>query len=108
MQINWHGVGVYLAMAPVDMRKAIDGLSMMVASLLSHIAVAKYDDHQPHGIDIARNTLGDWMIRTGDAITPLITFMRDDILSYDVAFADETPVQVLTRPGKSAKAKSYM
>ncbi len=95
MQINWHGVGVYLAMAPVDMRKAIDGLSMMVASLLSHIAVAKYDDHQPlyrqeeilqrHGIDIARNTLGDWMIRAGDAITPLITLMRDDILSHDVA-----------------------
>lgn len=31
MQINWHGVSVYLATAPVDMRKNIDGLSMMVA-----------------------------------------------------------------------------
>jgi len=92
--------------------------SIATPSLLSHIAVAKYDDHQPlyrqeeilqrHGIDIARNTLGDWMIRTGDAITPLITLMRDDILSHDVALADETPLQVLARPGKSAKAKSYM
>ncbi len=31
MQINWDGVGVYLATASVDMRKNIDGLSMMVA-----------------------------------------------------------------------------
>jgi len=34
MQINWHGVGVYLATAPVDMRKNINGLSMMVADVL--------------------------------------------------------------------------
>lgn len=92
--------------------------SIATPSLLSHIAVAKYDDHMPlyrqeeilqrHGIDIARNTLGDWMIRIGDIITPLISLMRDNLLNYDVAFADETPLQVLAKPGKSPKAKSYM
>ena len=34
MQINWGDVGVYLATAPADMRKHIDGLSMMVADML--------------------------------------------------------------------------
>lgn len=92
--------------------------SIATPSLLSHIAVAKYDDHIPlyrqeeilqrHGIDIARNTLGDWMIRVGDATTPLIDLMRDNILSSNIAFADETPLQVLAKPKQSAKTKSYM
>lgn len=34
MQINWGDVGVYLATALVDMRKNIDGLSMMVADMI--------------------------------------------------------------------------
>lgn len=34
MQINWGDVGVYLATFPVDMRKNMDGLSMLVADVL--------------------------------------------------------------------------
>lgn len=92
--------------------------SIATPSLLAHIAVSKYDDHLPlyrqeeilqrHNIDIARNTLGDWMIRTGDALTPLVKLLQHDIITHDVAFADETPLQVLKQPDKSAKQKSYM
>lgn len=92
--------------------------SITTPSLLAHIAVSKYDDHLPlyrqeeilqrHGIDIARNTLGDWMIRVGDALTPLIKLLQHEIISYDVAFSDETPLQVLKQPNKTAKQKSYM
>jgi transposase len=34
--------------------------------------------------------------------------MQDNILGYDVAFADETTIQVLQEPGRRAQAKSYM
>lgn len=56
--------------------------SIATPGSLSHIAISKYDDHLPlyrqeeillrHGIDIARNTLGEWMIRSGEAVEPLI------------------------------------
>ena len=92
--------------------------SIATPSLLAHIAISKYDDHLPlyrqeeilqrHHIDIARNTLGDWMIRVGEQVTPLIKLLHHDMLEYDVAFADETPLQVLKQPGKTAKQKSYM
>ncbi len=92
--------------------------SIATPSLLAHVAIAKYDDHLPlyrqeeilqrHNIDIARNTLGDWMIRVGQRLIPLIKLLHHEIIDYDVAFADETPLQVLKQPGKTAKQKSYM
>ncbi|MBY0544662.1 MAG: IS66 family transposase [Gammaproteobacteria bacterium] len=92
--------------------------SIATPSLLAHIAISKYDDHLPlyrqeeilqrHHIDIARNTLGDWMIRVGEQMTPLIKLLHHDMMEYDVAFADETPLQVLKQPGKTAKQKSTM
>lgn len=92
--------------------------SIATPGLLSHIAISKYDDHLPlyrqeeillrHGVDIARNTLGEWMIRSGEAIEPLIKLLHHEIISYDRAFSDETPLQVLKQPGKTAKQKSYM
>lgn len=34
MQINWQTVSVYLATSPIDMRKEIDGLSLLVVETL--------------------------------------------------------------------------
>lgn len=92
--------------------------SIATPGLLAHIAVSKIDDHLPlyrqeeilqrYGIDIARNTLGDWMIRCGTLIEPLITLFRQTINDYDVAFADETQLQVLKQPEKTATQQSYM
>jgi transposase len=48
------------------------------------------------------------MVKAGIAITPIINLMQDNILSYDVSFADETTIQVLNEPGKRAQSKSYM
>lgn len=92
--------------------------SISTPSLLSHIAVSKFDDHLPlyrqeeilqrYQIDIARNTLSHWMIRLGDALLPLIKLLAHEITDYDIAFSDETPLQVLKHPEKTAKQKSYM
>jgi len=34
MQINWNEVTIYLATSPIDMRKEINGLTMLVADVL--------------------------------------------------------------------------
>ena len=48
------------------------------------------------------------MIRTGALIQPLINLLRERLLEGTVIHCDETPVQVLKEPGKSATSTSYM
>lgn len=86
--------------------------------LLAHVLVAKFCDHLPLyrqekilkrvGIDISRSSLCNWVIRCGQLFEPLIKLMSDDINHYDIAYADETTVQVLKESGRRAQQKSYM
>ena len=85
---------------------------------LAHIATAKYVDGVPlhrqeavlnrSGIDIPRNTLAQWMIKSGELIQPLINLLQDHLLTYPVIQSDETGVQVLNEPDKPPISKSYM
>jgi transposase len=86
--------------------------------LLAQIAVSKFCDHLPLyrqeqifkrlSIPLSRQTMSVWMIKVGEAIIPLINLMQDKILEYDIAFADETTVQVLNEPQRRAQTKSYV
>ena len=60
------------------------------------------------GVDIPRATLANWMIQAGTLIQPLINILRDRLLAYDILQMDETTVQVLNEPGKSAQSASYL
>ncbi len=92
--------------------------SMASPGLLAHIAVCKYQDALPLyrqeqilqriGVDIPRATLASWMIRCGQLVQPLINLLRDRLLAYDIVQMDETTVQVLKEPGKTAQSKSYL
>ena len=92
--------------------------SMAGPGLLAHILVSKFCDHLPlyrqekilqrGDIDISRSTLCNWVIRCGQLVEPLIKLMIADINEYDIAYADETPVQILKEPGRRAQQKSYM
>ncbi len=87
-------------------------------SLLAHIATAKYQDGLPlhrqeavlnrSGVEIPRNTLASWMIKSGELIQPLINLLEDKLLAYPVMHCDETTLQVLKEPDKHARQKSYM
>jgi transposase len=92
--------------------------SMASPGLLAHIAVSKYQDALPLyrqeqilqriGVTIPRSTLASWMIRVGQLLQPLINLLRDHLLEYDIVQMDETTVQVLKEPGKTAQSKSYL
>ena len=60
------------------------------------------------GVELPRATLAQWMIRLGVLVQPFINLLRDQLLEYDLVQMDETPVQVLKEPGKTASSKSYM
>jgi len=92
--------------------------SLASPGLLAHITVSKYTDALPLyrqetilqriGVDIPRATLANWMIKAGTLIQPVINLLRDQLLEYDIVQMDETTVQVLKEPGKSAQSKSYL
>ena len=85
--------------------KAIAG-----AGLLANIVIDKYVDHLPlyrqmerfkrEGINIAGNTLSDWVSSTCALITPLGDALRKLVLQTNYIHADETPIKVLDKNKK--------
>ncbi len=88
------------------------------AGLLAYIATQKYCDALPLyrqtesfkrlGIVLDRTNLANWMIRCGTLIQPLINLLQERVVESPVIHMDETPVQVLKEPEKTAQSKSYM
>ena len=88
-------------------------------SALAWIATSKFDDGLPlyrqaallarfAGGDFSKNTMAASMVRVGIGVQPIINLMRDHLLESPMTFGDETTVQVLKEPGRSAQSKSYM
>ena len=92
--------------------------SMASPGLLAHIVTAKFVDALPLyrqvkqfdriGVMLSRATLASWMIRMGEHVQPLINLLRDELLSTAYLQMDETRVQVLKEPGKTAESLSYL
>jgi len=92
--------------------------SMAAPGLLAHILVAKFDDHLPlhrqaemwtrADVDLDRTTLGRWVMKCGDLLSPLAELMEQDIVSSNYVQADETGVQVLNEEGRKNTSKSQM
>jgi len=86
---------------------------------VAHIAEQKFvmgvplyrqeQDFQRDGILLSRQTMSGWLIRcTEDWLTPLYERMKIHLLEREVLHGDETTLQVLHEPGKTAQSKSYM
>lgn len=81
--------------------------------LLADVLVKKYDDHLPlyrqaeilarHGIDLAKQTLGDWVMQCADLLSPIVTAMQPDLLSSPKIHTDDTEIPVLEKGRGSPK-----
>lgn len=66
-------------------------------------------DWKRQGIELSRQTMSNWLIRaTEDWLEPIYDALHEMLCSRDVLHADETTLQVLREPGKTAQSKSYM
>ena len=83
-------------------------------SLLAQIITSKYQYALPlyrqeslfkqHGIELSRQTMSDWMIKSAHLFEPLYDRLKAELLKQPAIHADETPLKVL----ESDKKKSYM
>lgn len=89
------------------------------ASAVAFVMTQKYLMHLPfyrleqdflrQGVFINRQNMANWSIQVcEDWLAPVYDKLRERLLAHDVLHADETTLQVLKEPGKSAQQKSYM
>jgi transposase len=89
------------------------------ANVIATVMVGKFVDGTPlyrmedvlarSGIDVGRGTLGHWVIKPTELhLSRLYEAMSAILLTQALIHGDETTVQVLKEPGKSAQSKSYM
>lgn len=93
--------------------------SLVSPSAMAHIMTQKYVDGMPlyrqeqqlsrFGIELSRQTLANWMIQGSERwLRPLYVRMHEHLINKDILHADETTLQVLREPGRSAESTSYM
>jgi len=109
-------ISVPIVTAPAP--KALIAKSLASPSAIAYIMSQKFVESLPlyrqekHferlGIELPRTMLSNWMIKGGELLEPIYDRMREALLERDVLHADETPLQVLHEPGRSAQSKSYM
>jgi len=86
--------------------------------LLAHVMVSKYHDALPlyrqekmarrEGLELPRAKLARWLIEAATLFQVLYNLLQDAFSSYDIAFADETGIQVLKEDGRTPQSKSYL
>nr|WP_246434746.1 IS66 family transposase [Teredinibacter haidensis] len=92
--------------------------SIASPSLLAYVAVQKYADALPLyrqsemfkriGIELGRTNMANWMVKCGELVQPIVNLLLDHLHKQPCLHMDETTLQVLEEPGKSAQRKSYM
>jgi len=62
-----------------------------------------------NGIILSRQTMSNWLLKsTEDWLEPIYNRLHEKLVGHEVLFADETTLQVLHEPGKTAQSKSYI
>jgi transposase len=106
-----------LRLAPKPAQVIAKGL--LSEGFLAWVIASKYCDGLPlyrqaallgrfGGSELSRNTMAASLVRVGQAVQPIINLLRDHLLEAPLIYGDETKIQVLKEPGKSAQSNSYM
>lgn len=108
--------GATVKIAPVPPQLIPKGIAS--AGLVAHLLTAKFEDALPFyrqekqfrrlGVELHRGTMCSWAMKVAEQCQPLLDLLHKEILSGPLINADETTLQVLQEPGRSAHTKSYM
>jgi len=102
-----------------DMPEPVIKGSFASPELIAHIINQKYvmglplyrqeQEFNRDGILLSRQTMSNWLVRCSeDWFGQVYDRMKVRLLGHDVLHADETTVQVLHEPDKTAESNSYM
>ena len=61
------------------------------------------------GVSLSRQTMSNWMLWSAEhLLAPVYDLLHRELLTREILHADETTLQVLHEPGRTAQSKSYM
>jgi transposase len=111
------GISVPIIKAPMPKPVVKGGFASPEA--VAHIMTQKFvmgvplyrqeQEWNRQGIPLSRQTMSNWLIRAAeDWLEPVYDELKRQLLTHDTLHADETTLQVLREPGKTAQSKSYM
>ena len=102
------------AEAPVPVMKK----SMAAPSTVAYVMQEKFQNGVPlyrqeaywkgQGVDLRRNTMANWVIRSARWFKPLYEQLRRELLRQDIVNVDETRVHVLKEDGRESSQMSQM
>lgn len=86
---------------------------------VAHVTTQKFVMYSPlyrqeqelnrQGIKLSRQTMSNWLLNASEAwLHPIYHVLHKALVAHAVLHGDETTLQVLKEPGKSATSKSYM
>lgn len=92
--------------------------SMASNELIAHTVILKYQHAMPlyrqetyfdmMGATLSRQTLCNWTMSAAEALEPIYTHMKKELLTRNYIHADETTLKVINDNGKDSKSKKYM
>lgn len=111
--------GIETPVITASMPKPMVPKSLASPSIVAYIMSQKYVEALPlyrqeqqfsrFGVTLSRQTLANWMIEAANRwLKPLVDRMHTHLLNEDMLHADETTLQVLREPGRSAESTSYL
>jgi transposase len=116
-QCEKDGTSVPVIKAPMP-KPVIKG-SFASPEAIAHIITQKFvmgiplhrqeQEFKRNGILLSRQTMSNWLLKsTEDWLKPVYAKLHELLCRREVLHADETTLQVLHEPGKTAQSKSYM
>ena len=82
---------------------------IMVQKFVMYIPLYRQEQEwNRRGVMLSRQTLSDWFLLGAELLTVVYTELHRVLLTMEILHADETTLQVLHEPGRSAQTKSYM
>ena len=116
---NCENTSDHVPIVKADMPEPIIKGGFASPDTIAHIAVQKFmmasplyrqeQEWKQNGILLSRQTMSNWLIKASeDWLVPVYKAMKHRLCKHQVLHGDETVLQVLKEPGKTAQSKSYM
>jgi transposase len=82
---------------------------VMTTKFVDGVPLYRQEKHfERLGLDISRSVLSNWMIKGSELLALIYVAAHHALIDQEILFVDETTLQVLREPGRSAETKSYM
>lgn len=82
---------------------------VMTMKFVEGVPLYRQEQHYARmGIDLSRGVLSNWMLKGSEWLELIYGRMKQKLIEQEVLHADESTLQVLKEPGRSAESQSYM